>query len=196
MALEVDYVPFATGAGANVYAPATYQALAVVGTGVEPGLADPQLANTTWRLASMMTAALGNLISNALGINVLDDGNLANLITNLTSAIGTSGGVNPSRTITSSANFNILVTDYAIAMARIAGVAATTGTLPSTAAVGQKFKIADVVGNFGVAGEAFTLAAPAGHNIAGLAEVVINVNRRTVEVQYHGNSTWSIEGMF
>lgn len=194
MALEVDYVPFATGGGANVYSPATYQALAVVPTGVEPGLADPQLANTTWRLASMVSAAVATFISNVLGINILDDGNLANLVTNLTSAVQTGGATSPSRTVTSSANFNVLVTDYAIAMARIAGVAATNATLPSTAGLGQKFKIADVIGNF----QQFNVnvIAPAGHNIAGLTEVPLNVNRKTAEFQYHGNSTWSVIGVF
>lgn len=194
MALEVDYVPFAIGGGANVYSPATYQALAVIGTGVEPGLADPQLANTTWRLASMTSAALATFISNALGIAILDDGNLAGLVTNLTSAVSVGGQTTPSRTVTSSANFSILVTDYAIAMARVAGVANVTGTLPATAAIGQRFKVADVVGNaqlFPIA-----VAPPAGHNIAGLPQVSINVNRRAIELQYHGNSTWSVEGVF
>jgi hypothetical protein len=194
MTLEVDYVPFATGGGANVYSPATYQALAVVGTGVEPGLADPQLANTTWRLASMISAAVATFVSNVLGINVLDDGNLSSLVTNFTNAVQAGGATNPSRTVTSSSNFNINVTDYAIAMARVAGVTATVATLPSAAGLGQRFKVADVVSNF----NAFpvTVNAPAGHNIAGLAGVVLNVNRKTVEFQYHGNSTWSVEGYF
>jgi hypothetical protein len=191
---QVDYVPFATGGGANVYSPATYQALAVVGTGVEPGLADPQLANTTWRLASMTSAALAKFISNVLGIDVLDDGNLAGLVTNLTGAISLGSSTSASRTVTSSTDFTILVTDYAIAMARTAGVTATTILLPPTAAIGQKFKIADVVGN----AQAFpiTIAAPGGHNIAGLARIVLGVNRRAVEVEYHGNSTWSVVGQF
>ncbi len=194
MALEVDYIPFATGGGANVYSPATYQALAVVTTGVEPGLADPQLANTTWRLSSMTSAAIGNFISNSLGIAVLDDGNLPNLISNFTASIAVGAQTSPSRTITSSANFNILVTDGAVAMARVAGVAPTAATLPSTAAVGQKFKVADVVGNF--QGNPVTILAPAGHNIAGLDRAVLNVNRRTAEFQYHGGSTWSVEGVY
>lgn len=192
--MSVDYIPFATGGGANVYVPATYQALAIVVTGVEPGLADPQLANTTWRLASMVSAAVANFIANQLGISVLDDGNLSTLTTNLTAAISVGGQTTPTRTVTSSANFNILVTDYAIAMARIAGLAPTTGTLPAGAAVGQKFKVADVVSNF----NAFpvTVSAPGGHNIAGLASIVLNVNRKAVEFQYHGGSTWSVEGFF
>lgn len=194
MALEVDYVPFATGGGANVYSPATYQALAIITTGVEPGLADPQLANTTWRLASMVTAAIANFISNILGISVLDDGNLSNLVSEFTSAISAGSQASPTRTITSSANFNILATDGTVAMARVAGVAATTGTLPLTAGLGQKFTVGDVVGN----AQAFpvSVAAPAGHNIAGLAEVVINVNRRSIEVQYVGSSTWLVKGVF
>lgn len=191
---EVDYVPFATGEGANVYTPSTYQALSVVQTGVEPGLADPQLANTTWRLASMVAAAIGNFISNVLGINVLDDGNLSGLITNFTNAVSAGGQVTPSRTVTSSANFNILVTDYAIALARVTGLAVTTATLPSTAAIGQRFKVADVVGNF--FNYNVTVAAPAGHNISTLASVVLNVNHKTAEFQYHGSSTWSVEGVF
>lgn len=194
MPFEVDYVPFATGAGANVYGPATYQALAVIATGVEPGLADPQLANTTWRLASMVTAAVANFISNALGIAVLDDGNLSGLTTNLTSAISVGGQSTPTRTVTSSASFTINATDYAIAMARVAGVAALTATLPATPALGQRFKVADVVGNF----QAFpvTVAAPIGHNIAGLVSVPLNVNRKSAVFQYHGNSTWSVEGVY
>jgi hypothetical protein len=191
---EVDYVPFATGGGANVYTPAAYQALAVIATGVEPGLADPQLANTTWRLASMISAAVGTFISNILGINVLDDGNLTTLVSNLTAAISAGAQTSPSRTITSSANFNINLTDGTINMARVAGVAPTTGTLQAGASVGQKFKIADIVSNFQA--NPFTIAVPGGHNIAGLAQIVLNVNRKVVVVEYAGNSTWNIEGYF
>ena len=194
MTLEIDYVPFAIGVGANVYSPATYQALAVVSTGVEPGIADPQLYNTTMRLNSMIGAAVATFISNVLGIAVLDDGNLANLVTNLTAAISAGGQITPSRTITSSANFNILTSDYAIAMDRVAALAATTGTLPGAASVGQRFKIADVNDNFQA--YPFTIAAPAGHNIAGLASVLLNRNRMAAEVQYAGSSTWSVEGVF
>lgn len=192
--MAVDYIPFATGGGANVYSPATYQALAVVATGVEPGLADPQLANTTWRLSSMTSAALANFIANQLGISVLDDGNLTNLTANLASAVNAGGQITPTRTVTSSANFNILVTDSAIAMARVAGLAATAATLPAGAALGQKFSLADVIGNF----QPFplTVVAPGGHNIAGLASIFVNINRKKVTFQYHGSSTWSVEGWF
>jgi hypothetical protein len=193
-ALEIDYVPFATEVGANVYLPATYQALAVVGTGVEPGLADPQLANTTWRLSSMISAAIATFISNSLGIAVLDDGNLPNLVSELSSAVAVSGSIGVSRTITSSANFNIIVSDYALAMDRTTAPAATVATLPSTAVIGQKFRVCDLAANF--AAFNVTVAAPAGHNISLLTEVILNVNRQSAEFEYHGNSTWSVLGVF
>jgi hypothetical protein len=191
--MAVDYVPWAIGGGANVYTPATYQALAVLATGVEPGLADPQLANTTWRLASMTSAALATFISNTLGISVLDDGNLTNLVTNLTSAVSSGGLITPSRTITSSATLNILITDYALAIARVAGIAVMVANLP-TCSIGQRFKIADVVGNF--QGFPVTATPPGGHNIAGEASIQLNVNRMSAIFQYHGSSTWSVEGVF
>lgn len=192
MPLEVDYVPFATGGGANVYTAATYQALAVVGTGVEPGLADPQLANTTWRLASMVSAAIGNFISNVLGVNVLDDGNVPALTSLFASAVSTGSATKPTRTVSSSANLNVLITDYRIAFARVSGVAALVATLPLSAAVGQSFKIGDIQGNANAA--PISVAPPAGHNLANLpGNYVINVNRAFVEFTYCGSNTWSIE---
>jgi hypothetical protein len=189
--MAVDYVPFATGGGANVYAPATYQGLAVVGTGVQPGLADPQLANTTWRLASMIAAAVANYIAQQLGISVLDDGNLTNLINNFTSAVALGSKTSPSRIVSSSANFNALVTDYAIGMNRTAGIAITTITLP-TPAVGQEFRIDDLAGNFN--GFPVTLALPAGHSFPeNQATAPLNVNRQSVIVHYYGSSLWGLK---
>jgi hypothetical protein len=187
--MEVDYVPFATGSGANVYAPATYQAFSVVGTGVEPGLADPQLYNTTARLASMMTAALGNFISQQLGINVLDDGNLTNLTANLTSAVSTQSSSRPARIVTASTALNVLATDYAVGLNRTAAPAAMVVNLP-TPAVGKEFKISDLAGNFNA--DPITLTPPVGHSIAGEATWLLNVNRGAWIVQYFGSSLWDI----
>lgn len=81
----VDYIPFATGGGALVTTQPNY--ITAAPTGVVPGLADPSLANKSWRQSSMLAAATANFISATLGIDVLDDGNLATLITNLTAAL-------------------------------------------------------------------------------------------------------------
>ena len=191
MALEVDYVPWATGAGANVYSPSVYQALADLATGVEPGLADPQQANTTWRLASMISAAVANYISNTLGISVLDDGNLSALVANLTSAISTGSTIKPGRIVTSSATLNMLYTDYAIGLQRSVGAAAQTVNLPTTnLAVNQEFRVDDLQGNFQA--DPITLVPPAGHNIAGLATWPLNINRGSWIPHYYGSSTWGI----
>lgn len=188
---EVDYVPWATGAGANVYSPLVYQALAELATGVEPGLADPQQANTTWRLASMTSAALAQYISNELGIAVLDDGNLSALVANLTAAIGTGSAVRPGRIVTSSALLTMLSTDYAIGLQRTAGVAAQVVNLPTTGLqVNQEFRLDDLVGNFQA--HPVTLTPPAGHNIAGEATWVLNVNRGCWMPRYYGSNAWGI----
>lgn len=86
MVAQIDYIPFATGGGATVMSQSDY--ISAAPNGVSNGLADPTFANKAWRQSSMFAAALANIISTSLGgINVLDDGNLSALITNLTSAI-------------------------------------------------------------------------------------------------------------
>ena len=190
MTLEVDYIPFATGGGANVYTPATYQALSVVPTGVEPGLSDPQLANTTWRLASMVTAAIANFISQSLQINVLDDGNLTNLIANFTGAVQLSSQTKPSRIVTASTTLTMTTADYAVGLLRTVGVAAMVANLPSGPAVGYECKILDLEGNFQAS--PVTATPQAGYNIAGAATLPLNVNRRGAVFNYMGSSTWGV----
>jgi hypothetical protein len=82
----IDYIPNSTGGGALVMSQPNY--ISAAPNGVVNGLADPTFMNKTVRQSSMFAAALANIISTSLGgINVLDDGNLSALITNLTSAI-------------------------------------------------------------------------------------------------------------
>lgn len=190
MALEVDYVPWATGVGANVYTPGVYQALATLGSGVEPGLADPQQANTTWRLSSMIAAAIANYISQQLGIDVLDDGNLSNLVSNLTSAVATGATIKPGRIVTSSATLNMSATDYAIGLQRSVALAAQVVNLPATPQVNQEFRLDDLNDNF--AQYPVTWTPPAGHNVAGLVSWVCNVNRGSWVAHYYGSNTWGI----
>ncbi len=73
-----DFVPFATGAGANVYSTQTYQSLNARQIGVVDGEADPKLANNSWRQASVMASALGGFISDN-GFDALDNGDIAGL---------------------------------------------------------------------------------------------------------------------
>ncbi len=191
MALEVDYVPFATGDGANVYEPSVYQALSVVSTGVEPGIADPQLYNTTARLASMTSAALANYISETLGIDVLDDGNLSNLITELSEAVSLGSRVSPGRIVTSSGAVTVsAVSDYAIGLNRTTDVAATPVNLPSAAATNQEFRVDDLSRNANAYN--ISINAPEGDSICGLASFVIAVNGGGCVVHYYGSSIWGV----
>jgi hypothetical protein len=194
MALEVDYVPWATGGGANVYAPDVYQALGILETGVEPGLADPQAANTTWRLASMVAAAVANFISQQLGVAILDDGNLTTLIANFTAAVAVASNVKPGRIVTSSVALNMLSADYAIGLNRSVGVAAQVVNLPTVAnglQVNQEFRVDDLGSNFAQYPVAWTV--PAGHSLpGGLADWPLNVNGGSWIAHYYGSSIWGI----
>lgn len=84
----VDYLPIATqGAAPNVDTQANFIGSGYQQNGFSAGLAQSKQANKAWRQASMIAAAVANFIANTLHQNVPDDGNLANLITQLTSAI-------------------------------------------------------------------------------------------------------------
>jgi hypothetical protein len=82
----VDFLPWAIGPGANVLSQADYLALPAVANGVGyvgPSEAVSQQLNKTWRQSSFVAAAIATLMSETLGINVLDDANLAEFVANL-----------------------------------------------------------------------------------------------------------------
>jgi hypothetical protein len=87
MSLEVDYLPVATGTGANVDSQVNFQGSGYQENGFSNGIAQPFQANKIWRQASMIGNAVATFISNTLNIPILDDGNSPALITNLTNAI-------------------------------------------------------------------------------------------------------------
>jgi hypothetical protein len=87
MSLEVDYLPVATATGANVDSQANFQGSTYQEDGFQVGIAQPYQINKILRQTSMIAAAVANFISNELNTPILDDGNLATLITNLTNAI-------------------------------------------------------------------------------------------------------------
>lgn len=194
MAAENDFLPFATGVGANVITQAAYAALSatVVANGFSSGLAQSDQLNKVWRQSSFVAAAIAQYIQNQTADAVLDDGNLTEFVTNLTAAIQTGASIQAYRTIASSAAFNILLSDYAIGMQRVAAPAATTATLPSGAQIGQVFRIGDIQGNANQ--YPITVQPDAGHNIAGLPggwEIV--TNRGWAQFRWTGNNTWSLE---
>lgn len=89
--MTIDFQPIATGGSANVESQAQFLVDLAPGgalqNGFQSGVAPSAKYNKVMRQTSIMSAAIANLIGNTLGVSVLDDGNLASLITNLTSAI-------------------------------------------------------------------------------------------------------------
>ena len=91
-----DFVPWATGSGANVYSVASYSSNATRQTGVVDGEADPLLANNSWRQGTVWAAVLG-AFNTANGYDALDNGDLGTLLSNFQSALSIAiGGVVPS----------------------------------------------------------------------------------------------------
>ena len=87
MTAQNDFVPFATGAGANALTPSAFRALtAIVGQGVQAGLARSDVANTVWRQASFVAAMIGEFIKDA-GYDALDNGDLDGLEANFIAAL-------------------------------------------------------------------------------------------------------------
>lgn len=86
-----QFLPFGTGAGANVLAPAAYAALAARASGFSAGTAKSQELNSVWRQASFGVAALAQFIADQSGDDVLDDGNLNNFKNSLARAISLLG---------------------------------------------------------------------------------------------------------
>lgn len=90
MPVTIDYLPVAIGGAANVESQAAFAGdSAVLANGFTAGTALSAKINKILRQSSMGTAALATFIGNVLNANVLDDGNLAGLVTQLTSAITT-----------------------------------------------------------------------------------------------------------
>lgn len=190
MALEVDYLPIANAGGANVETQAAYAADATLQNGYPTGIVPSPKFNKSWRQVSVMVAAIANYISQQLNINVLDDGNVANLTANLASAVTTGANIKPALLVTSSAALNITTAEYAIGLERTVAVAPMVINLPPGAQNGQEFVVEDVIGNLNA--NPATITPPAGHNIANEATYVMNVDRSSKKFRFYAPTTWSV----
>jgi hypothetical protein len=91
----IDYLPVAVATGNNADSQVNFAGSGYQTLGFQTGIALPQQANKIFRQTSMMTSALAHFIANTLGSNVIDDGNLAALITLLTNALTAGAGSAP-----------------------------------------------------------------------------------------------------
>ena len=87
MAGTTDFVPFATGSSANVESQANYIAPSTTTNGYQTGTASSAFCNKSWRQSSFIAAGIATFVANQLSINVADDGNLTNFVTNFASAL-------------------------------------------------------------------------------------------------------------
>ncbi|EMR0588710.1 hypothetical protein RNF46_003168 [Citrobacter freundii] len=82
-----DIKPFASAGGANVLTQAEYLALAALSTGFSSGKASSKEVNKAIRQATFIASVLAQFICDKSGSDVLDDGNVAGLVTKLISAM-------------------------------------------------------------------------------------------------------------
>ncbi|WP_447873679.1 gp53-like domain-containing protein [Serratia fonticola] len=82
-----EFLPFSTAANANVLTNAEYQALAARSAGFQAGVAKSKEFNKAWRQGANMASALGQFIADKGGKDVLDDGNIASLTSQLGGAL-------------------------------------------------------------------------------------------------------------
>src|SRR5215469_16878219 len=93
-----DFVPFATGGGANIESMPAYLADPQLQTGNLPGLARANFNNRTLRQGAFVAAGVSTFIYQTLSIYVPDDGNMANWVANFKAALQafiTPGGTLP-----------------------------------------------------------------------------------------------------
>jgi len=87
----VDFKPLANGVGANVVNQAAYLVLLGPGgalqDGYQSGTAESNQVNKTLRQSSMMAAGLATAVSEILGVDVLDDGDLTALVAKIKLAL-------------------------------------------------------------------------------------------------------------
>jgi hypothetical protein len=87
MPLENDFLPFATGSGANVESQSAWTSDSVVGTGFQNGIANPQQVNKALRQATTIAAMIAQFICDYAAQPALDNGSISTLEANLNVAI-------------------------------------------------------------------------------------------------------------
>ncbi|KAB8309972.1 hypothetical protein EH227_08035 [Rouxiella chamberiensis] len=84
-----NFKPFGIGSGANVTSQTDYEALVALLTGFSAGKASSAQINKALRQGTVMASVLAQFIANTTGLDVLDNGNTATLLTNFLTALKT-----------------------------------------------------------------------------------------------------------
>ena len=141
---------------------------------------------TTIIRAQEGTTALSWLAGDLIA-NLLTAGQMAAMVQQTT--------VSPNRTVTTSGSFTTTTADAngSVGLNRTSGLGPSNTTLPSAAVAAQTYSYSDLVGNFQP--YPLTIFAPGGMTIAGLTQIVLNVNRKTAKFTYYGSNLWGVEGI-
>lgn len=184
-----NFLTFGLGGGANVQTQVDYAADPDRLAGNQTGTGRSNFANKTWRQSAAMVSQIAQFISDQLGEDVLDDGNTATLLDQLTRAIAQGAAVHAARIFTASTPLAILRTDYAIALNRSAALAAIAVTLPADAVVGQEFVLEDIAGNLAAFPATIT---PFAGTIRGAANWVMNEDFQSAKFRRYAGNLWSV----
>jgi hypothetical protein len=79
MSRTVDYLPFSINIGSNVQGQSSYVIEPIRLTGHQAGVAKSAVVNKSLRQSSVMVAALANMLSEALDVDLFDNGDVAAL---------------------------------------------------------------------------------------------------------------------
>lgn len=82
-----EFVPVATGGGANVESQATYLANPLLPIGNQPGIASSAFNNKALRQSSFVTSQVAQLVANLTGTDAVDNGVQAQFLSQLKAAI-------------------------------------------------------------------------------------------------------------
>lgn len=82
-----NFKPFGIGSGANVTSQEDYEALAALTSGFVSGKASSAQINKAFRQATVMAYVLAQFISDSASVDVLDNGNPAQILSNLKSGL-------------------------------------------------------------------------------------------------------------
>lgn len=123
-----NFKPFGIGAGANVTSQSDYEALAALLTGFQSGKASSAQINKALRQSTVMASILAQFISDSAGVDVLDNGNTAQILANLKTGV------------------------TALTPGRLINVQSFTAGGQYTPSAGMKFILAHMIGGGGAAG--------------------------------------------
>lgn len=127
MATQNDFLPFATGPGANVVDQATYAALAALTAGFVSGTAQSGQLNKVWRQSSIMSAVIAQFIVAQTGQAAVDDGTTPTLLANFTKAVN---AASKQRVIlTGTGSVNVLAAANAVPMTALPTVSGVVQTV-------------------------------------------------------------------